>query len=126
MLRRLSRLLRRRRVGPPRIVTDKGGFVVKAQDGREFPVRWERVVRVLAYKRDLWTTDEVVLAFRQWPDPELVLEVSEEWPGFADLFEPLERELGVSARWYLDTIGRPFATDFQVVYERPDTGPASA
>ena len=75
-------------------------------------------------KRDRVTTDEVILAFRQREDPELVLEVSEEWPGFSDLFDPLKRELDVSAEWYLETTARPFATDFRVVFNRDDHGPA--
>src|SRR6266508_2298103 len=112
-----TRLWRRGASEPPRVVVDSRGFVVKGSDGREFPVRWAAVVAVLAYKRDLLTTDEVIVAFRQRDDPELVPEVSEEWPGFRDLFPPLKRELGITDAWYLETTGKPFATDFRVLFD---------
>jgi hypothetical protein len=104
---------------------DPSGFVVKEASGREFAVRWIDVVAVLAYKQDLYIVDEVVMAFRQRQDPELVLEVSEDWPGFSDLFAPLERELGISDAWYLETTGKPFATDFRVLYDRRPSAPSS-
>jgi hypothetical protein len=113
-------LKERRRLAhtPPRIDLRPDGFVVASPDGREFPVRWASVIRVLAYKSDHFTTDEVVVAFRQREDPERVFEISEEWPGFRDLFAPMQSELGVSDAWYLESIGRPFATDFQVIFQR--------
>lgn len=123
MLAWFCRLFGRKRSEPTRIIIDDGGFFVSSAD-RSFRVTWRSVNRVLAYKRDLLTTDEVIVAFRQRETPDHVLEVSEEWDGFRDLFEPMERELGVNADWYLTTIGRPFATDFQVVYER-EPGPST-
>ena len=116
----LRTLADRRRAArmPPEITLRPDGFVVASPDGREFRVRWASVIRVLAYKSDHFTTDEVVVAFRQREDPELVFEVSEEWAGFRELFEPMRRELGITEDWYLETIGRPFATDFRVIFER--------
>ena len=92
--------------------------MVQASDGRELSVRWSDVVAVLAYKRDLSLTDEVIVAFRQRQNPELVLEISEDWPGFVDLFKPLEENLGISDAWYLETTGRPFKTDFRTLLDR--------
>ena len=118
MLSLPRRIARTRRREPPRIVTDSEGFVVNVSDGKTLSVRWSDVVAVLAYKRDLLTTDEVILAFRQQPDPEVVLEISEEWPGFQDLFEPLSNALGIGDAWYLETTRKPFDTDFRILFDR--------
>jgi hypothetical protein len=67
MLDFLRRVARIRRHEPPRIMTDSEGFVVNVSDGSAFSVRWSDVVAVLAYKRDLLTSGEVILAFRQQP-----------------------------------------------------------
>ena len=80
----------------PRIEVRDDGFVVIGPTGDVHHVRWRSVVRVLAFKRDLITTDVVLLVFRQQEDPALALHVSEEWTGFAGLFLPMARELGVS------------------------------
>jgi hypothetical protein len=114
----LRRIWPLRRPNPPRILVDSEGFVVQAPNGRALPVRWSDVVAVFAYKRDLLSTDEVVLAFRRRQDPELVLEVSEEWPGFRDLFRPLENNLGITDAWYFETTAKPFETDFRTLLDR--------
>jgi hypothetical protein len=118
MVSLLTWLRSRRRPEPPRIITDPAGFDVIWPSGERQSVRWAQVIRVLAYKRDHLTTDEVLVAFRQAEDPRLVVQVSEEWPGFRNLFEPMARELAVSDAWYLETTKRPFASDFRTLYER--------
>lgn len=111
-----------------RIVPEPGGFAVLTTRGRRLPVRWAGVRRVHAYKRDLFTVDEICVAFES-DDLAGVLEVSEEWPGFADLFGPMESELGVSPGWYMEIMSPPFETMHRVLFERaeaaaPETRPA--
>ena len=117
MLKFLERL-RRRPTAPPRVVVDPSGFSLVDSNDTSARVLWSSITRVLAYKRDRFTTDEIVIVFVQRGDLTHSLEVSEECTGFADLFAPLERELGVSPEWYLRTSAKPFDPDVQIVYER--------
>lgn len=107
-----------------RIEVVPGGFDVLSTKERRIPVRWGGVRRVIAYKRDLWTTDEIRLVFES-DDSEGVREISEEWPGFQDLFKEMETELGVSPGWYLDIMTPAFEPMHRVIFSRPGTAAAS-
>jgi hypothetical protein len=124
MLKRLREWYRRRQFPElARIELQPGGFAVVPRDEpRRHVVRWASVRRITAYKRDLITTDEIRLAFET---DELLpgsVEVSEEYGGFQEIFGALERELGVSPKWYWEIMVPPFARSEQVVYERAEAG----
>jgi hypothetical protein len=125
MLKFLERL-RRRPAAAPRVVLEPDGFALLDPAGEAARVRWDEVSRVITYKRDRLTTDEIVVVFVLSQDPSHPLEVSEECSGFAELFAPLERELGVSSEWYLRTSAKPFEPDFQLIFERtPASSPGA-
>ena len=105
---------------PPTIEATTGGFVLRAADGAVVNVQWASVRRAAAYKRDLYTTDAIMLALELDPPGPAMLEVSEEWVGFADLFEGMERALGVSPAWYLEIMVPAFEATPRILYERPD------
>ena len=100
-------------------VGDDGFELSAGSAGRQW-VTWTSVTSVAAYKYDLFSVDEIVLAFETDDRPDVVIEVSEECPGFADLFDALERALGVSPAWYQDVMRPAFATNDRVIYERHD------
>jgi len=50
-----------------------------------------------------------------------VLNVSEEWRGFSDLFTPMQEHLGITSDWYLETTARPFETDARTLFDRRST-----
>jgi hypothetical protein len=50
-------------------------------------VAWERVTEASAYKRDLWSTDQICIAITM--DDETFIEIHEEMRGFCDLCERL-------------------------------------
>jgi hypothetical protein len=120
MLRRLIERFRGaiRAAAPPRVVLEPGGLAILATDGRRVAVPWAVVDRIVAYKRDNVTTDEVHLAFELRDPPGAVREVSEEWPGFEELFGALEREFGISAGWYMEVMHPAFAPNLRILYER--------
>ena len=66
--------------------------------------------------------DEIMLRFETVEQPGTVVEVSEQWPGFGDLFEPLERELGITPGWYQEVMHPAFATNSRVLFTRERTG----
>lgn len=53
----------RRPPPPPLVEIGPEGFALVGPGDRRSSIRWQNVVRVAAYKRDLVTTDEVILAF---------------------------------------------------------------
>ena len=99
-------------------VRDDGFELSAGSVGRQW-VPWISVTSVAAYKYDLFAVDEVVLAFETRDRPDLAIEVSEECPGFGDLFKPLERELGIAPDGYHDVMHPAFATNYRVIFERP-------
>jgi hypothetical protein len=55
--------LRRLRVKyePARIEIDADGFSTVAADGERHPMRWDSITKIAAFKRDNFTTNEIVL-----------------------------------------------------------------
>jgi hypothetical protein len=74
-----------------------------------------------AFKRDLGTHDQIVLMVEAQVSGDPVVTLSEDFPGFADLFGPMEAELGIDPRWYLEIMTPAFAPAPQVIYLR-DSG----
>lgn len=100
-----------------RVVVEPGGFAVLTTRGRRFTVRWAGVRSVIAYKRDLFTTDEICVVFES-DDFTGGREVSEEWPGFQDLFGEMEKELGISPGWYMEIMMPPFEPTPRLLFDR--------
>jgi hypothetical protein len=114
----IKRRLQRRDLRP-RIELTADGFAVVNPGGAWYAVRWASITKIAAYKRDLLTTDEIMLAIEVADSPRMVQEVSEEWENFAELFAPLEQRLGISPAWYHEIMIPAFETSFRVLFERP-------
>lgn len=57
-------LFRRESADDRRIRLSTAGFEVETRSGSRLCVMWENVVEIVAYKRDLFTFDEICLGFR--------------------------------------------------------------
>jgi hypothetical protein len=86
--------------------------------------RWDDVLRLLAYKRDEFTTDLVCL------DIELrggrILSVHEEVPGWEDFLDAAERalpDMHSFRSWFPQVAQPPFARSEHVVFEREAPAP---
>jgi hypothetical protein len=125
-LRRLFTFRQQR--DPPVLLADDQGLEVR--DGPLIiRLAWTAVSRVSAFKRDLFTTDEIILLVESSAAPDKPLILSEEWPGFSSLFGPMERALGVSPGWYVDIMTPPFESTPRLLYDRsgrPPEDPALA
>ena len=117
MLSRLRSLFRRA-APPPTIAATATGFAVRGGAEAAVAVAWAEVRRVVAFKRDLYTTDCIVLAVEYGAPSPAVVELSEEWPGFTDLFGTMETALGVSPSWYLEIMTPAFEPTMRVLFER--------
>lgn len=92
-----------------RITSGKG-------DASELP--WSEVEEVHAYKRDLFTTDLICLAFKK-SGKEEYYEIHEEMGGYHDLLEVLQRRLPkFTLEWIFDVAIPAFETKRQIIWKR--------
>ncbi len=105
-----SKLSRARPRATIRLLDD--GFAVDRDEVEIFRVRWEEVLEIVTFKRDLLTTDCVCLAFR-CSERNVYSEVNEEIPGFAQLIDELPyRFAAIDSEWFNKVTQPPFATSF--------------
>jgi hypothetical protein len=115
----LKKLLPQPRRPDPRVVLTSDGFTLNDAASGEIlrVVTWRHVTRIETYKVDLFTTDCICLLFEQGgvADP---IQVSEEWAGFTELFEPLHRAFpDMTKSWYADVMKPAFVENRTVLYE---------
>ena len=80
--------------------------------------RWENVIRILAFKRDLFAIDQICLVFGLSDDTSV--ETNEEMIGFAQLIQELPRRfVGMDREWFDKVAQPPFES-------RPTVGVAGA
>lgn len=116
---RMRAYFKRSRNADPQIRLAAGGFdLVSTTDQRILTsVRWADVVRIQTYKVDLFTTDCICLLF-ELRDGRPPVQISEEWQGFADLFEPLSAAFpSVPSDWYMEVMSPAFETKHRVLYD---------
>lgn len=80
-------------------LSSKAFTIVPLSDSSESPVsiEWSSVVEASAFKRDLFSTDRVCIAFRLTDDCEI--EVHEEMKGWIELCDALPSNLPGAAAW---------------------------
>jgi hypothetical protein len=103
----------------PRIGLVDGGLdVFSSETGHVVAsVRWQNVLRVHTYKVDLATTDCICLTF-EFNNGMAPVRVSEEWVGFAELFEPLAAAFPtIPPEWYADVMTPAFKANHRVLYD---------
>lgn len=123
MFQWLQRLFGRRSVPPlPTIATDVTGFTLTIERvSRAYP--WAAVSKVAAVKQDLHSHDRIVLLIEVQRSDSEMLTVSEDCPGFAGLFGPMEQALGIDPSWYLEIMTPAFEATPTVLYLREQDSP---
>ena len=98
------------------VAVDHHGFVIDATR-----VSWSSVLTIATYKRDLFTYDDICLAFEVGPGR--WVEVSEEEAGFAELAKAVERAFPeVPGDWFGTVMLPPFEANRCVLW-RKGAGP---
>jgi hypothetical protein len=82
-----------------RISTDKSGIHLKASGGQVSAIPWDRITRIVACKRDVYSHDMICLLIEE--DGKGVFELNEDMPGFAELANEMPVRLP-SAKPYSD------------------------
>lgn len=95
------------------------GFSLCKGEEEIFSVRWRDVREVVAFKRDLLTSDSICLAFRVG-DRNLFFEVNEEIEGFILLSDEMMRQLpSTSGDWLTAVTQPPFAENRTRIFGEP-------
>jgi hypothetical protein len=88
------------------------GFAVDEDGIESFRVRWLDVLEIVAFKKDLITTDSVCLGFRRTSD-DVYAVVNEDMPGFEQLASELTRRFDdIPEDWFAAVEQPAFATNW--------------
>lgn len=96
--------------------TDDGCIVqLKTEEQK---IKWAHIERLVAYKRDFYTSDEICLdiVFNNCQ-----ITISEETPGWYQFVERIKLVYPeISQNWDTEIVHPPFATNLTVLYQRKD------
>jgi hypothetical protein len=125
--RTVEKLLKSKTQHDPRALEDPkcgtvacGADCLRITSGKGDPsqLQWSEVEEVHAYKRDLFATDLICLAFKK-SGTEEYYEVHEEMAGYHDLLEVLPSRLPeFRSEWFPAVAFPAFKTNHQVVWKR--------
>ncbi len=99
------------------IVIEPEGLAFIGTGVENIAVPWSAVRRVVAYKLDLITTDEVRLRL-DLDTPPYSVEVSEEMEGFESLRSAAEKHFQFPKGWWSQVVQPAFATNERVLFIR--------
>lgn len=98
------------------------GFELRSGGRAEFAVRWDDVVEIAAFKRDLFTCDEICLGFRTRGGDEF-WSVGEDDAGFEGVVTELERRFsGIRTDWRAAVMKPAFRENWTRIWCRPKAG----
>ena len=101
-----------------RVVGDADCLRIRSRNGDSSELRWDEVEEIHAYKRDLFTTDLICLAFRKSSKDEYC-EIHEEMAGCHDLLEALPSRLPKFTLEWIFTVAVPaFEANHQIIWKR--------
>lgn len=99
------------RVGEDGLQVVRGGKVLAS-------VRWSDVKRIIAYKYDCFSTDEICVGLLTSPDAESWLEISEQWPGFREAVARMEARFpSIPEDWLAQVMVPAFERKETVLWE---------
>ncbi len=105
----------------PRITTDPDGLEVHVGEYLIAGVEWIGIEKIVAYKHDLWTTDEICLGLLTDKDANEWLEISEEWDGFVEVVGQIESKfMTIPANWYAEMMVPAFRAKPTVLFVKKD------
>ena len=111
---------RKRRELPKRSLrVCKEGFSILREGGPTTDVRWVDVVEVIAWKRDLFTVDQICLGFRLKGHTEVVM-INEDEVGWRPVLSSFKEAFpSLPPKWYGDVMQPPFALKWATIWGEP-------
>jgi hypothetical protein len=113
-----SRFSRSKSTDTQILLNDGGIDIVSVPGGKVLAsLQWADVTRIQAYKVDLVTTDCICLLFERGVSAP-PLQVSEDWLGFQELFNPLVQHFpAIPESWYEDIMTPAFEEKRTVLFD---------
>jgi hypothetical protein len=110
-----------------RVETNTDCLTIRQTQGNVLELRWSEVEEVHAFKRDLFSTDLICLAFKRSGRDEYC-EIHEEMAGYHDLIERLPIHLPqFNQAWFSSVAFPAFKPNHQVIWRRSGSqAPSSA
>jgi len=100
------------------LLTDADCLRIKNDNGGSSQLRWSEVEEVHAFKRDLFSTDQICLVFKK-SGKEEYYETHEEMVGYHDLLELLPSRLPkFTLAWFPMVVFPAFKTNHQIIWKR--------
>ncbi|SRR6266566_2540607 len=100
------------------VVGDTDCLRLRSDKGDSSELRWSEIEEVHAYKRDLFTTDLICIAFKKSGSEEYY-EIHEEMAGYRDLLEVLPSRLPkFTLEWIFAVAVPAFETNHQIIWKR--------
>lgn len=103
------------------LTVEPDGFTLRKHDEDDLlRVNWNEVLRIVAYKLDLLTTDCIAVAFDVGNDR--AVEIHEEMDGFCDVMVAASQQFEGCRKveeWLFQIAQPPFATNLKELYVRP-------
>lgn len=91
------------------IRTDEHGLKIFHGVDVRAVLHWSEVKKIIAYKYDVFTMDEICVGFFKAIDAEDWLEISENWPGFKNACETMKSVFpGIEQNWQMEVMFPPF------------------
>jgi hypothetical protein len=123
--RTVAKLMKSKKPSNPRILEnpiygtllpDNSCVQIIGGKGQKFTFQWNEVEEVHAFKRDLFTTDLICLAFKLSEDR--FVEINEEMVGYYDLQSWLPKQFsGIQENWIMDVVSPAFKTNHRVLWK---------
>ena len=103
---------------PPSIRVTQDGLDILRGDDMLASVRWSDVKKIIAYKYDLFATDEICIGFLASPDADSWLEISEHWSGFSEATNMMEAIFpSIPKNWYTQIMVPAFERKETVLWD---------
>ena len=72
------------------IVPNENGFDVHDQYRLLWSIRWDEIIRVVAFKLDRWSTDTICFGFQRNGETDRVWCIEEDWHGYKQVVPGIE------------------------------------
>ena len=94
------------------------GLKLFVEDQLHAILNWSDIQRITTYKYDLFAVDEICIRFEASQPDGLSIEISEEWQGFLETKQMMEKIFpNINEEWYFKVMFPAFKRNETIIYE---------
>lgn len=106
------------------IVAQLDGFAVIINQAPAWSIRWDEIIRVVAFKLDRWSTDTICFGFQRNSETDRVWCIEEDWDGYKQVVPGIEELTQGGWPEKFAQVAKPaFEFNWTVIWERADSPP---